>query len=125
MLYNKTTNSGFLCKGKIMPSSTILRGNVKDYFVCNPSLTPTAVTGTSSSQTFTVAGLLTTDIVNVSYNGGAQTAGISIANDYVSAANMLTIQFINSSGSSATPAAGNYLVEVLRTDGLPIVVNAG
>jgi hypothetical protein len=108
-----------------MPSSTILRGNVKDYFVCNPSLTPTAVTGTSSNQTFTIPGLLTTDIVNVSYNGGAQTAGVLIANDYVSATNMLTLQFVNVSGSSATPAAGNYLIEVLRVDGLPIAANAG
>jgi len=107
-----------------MPSSTILRGNVKDYFVCNPSITPTAVSGTASTQTFSVPGLLTTDITNVSYNGGAQTAGIIIANDYVSAAGVLTIQFANVSGSSATPAAGNYLVEVLRTDGLPIPVNA-
>ena len=107
-----------------MPSTTILRGNVKDYFLANPSLTPAAVTGTSSSQTFSVPGLLTTDITNVSFNGGAQTAGIIIANDYVSANNVLTIQFVNVSGASATPAAGNYLVEVLRSDGTPLPVNA-
>jgi len=106
-----------------MPSTTILRGNVNAYFLANPSLTPSAVTGTSASQSFTVPGLLTTDITNVSFNGGAQTAGIAIANDYVSAANTLTIQFVNTSGSSATPASGSYLIEVLRSDG-PIPVNA-
>jgi len=106
-----------------MPSTTILRGNVNNYFLANPTLTPTAVSGTSSSQAFTVPGLLTTDITNVSYNGGAQTTGIVIANDYVSANNTLTIQFVNTSGSSATPASGSYLIEVLRSDG-PIPLNA-
>jgi len=106
-----------------MPSTTILRGNVNNYFLANPTLTPTAVSGTSSSQTFSVPGLLTTDITNVSFNGGAQTAGIVIANDYVSANGVLTIQFVNASGSSATPASGSYLIEVLRSDG-PIPLNA-
>ena len=109
-----------------MPSTTILRGNVKDYFVINPSITPAQVNANStSSQTFTIYGLLTTDIINTSYNGGAQTAGIIISNDYVSAANTVTIQFLNATSSAATPASGNYTIEVLRTDGLPIPVSAG
>jgi hypothetical protein len=109
-----------------MPSTTILRGNVKDYFVIAPSLTPSAVNANSTaSQTFTVPGILATDIINTSYNGGAQTAGIVITNDYASAANTITIQFMNVTGTSATPASGNYLIEVLRTDGLSIPVNAG
>jgi hypothetical protein len=66
---------------------------------------------------------LTTDVLTVSPTG-AQTTGIIIANDYVSAANTLTIQFGNLTASSATPASGQYLIEIIRADG-PIPATAG
>jgi hypothetical protein len=106
-----------------MPSTSILRGNILQYFLVQPTITPAAVAAnTTASQTFTVAGLLTTDIVNSSYNG-TQTTGIFTANDYVSAANTLMIQFGNLTASSATPASGTYLIEVIRADG-PIPATA-
>ena len=107
-----------------MPSTTILRGNILNYFLIQPTLTPAAVAAnTTAAQSFTVPGLLTTDVLTVSPIG-AQTTGIIIANDYVSAANTLTIQFGNLTASSATPAAGSYLIEVIRADG-PIPATAG
>jgi hypothetical protein len=107
-----------------MPSTTILRGNILNYFLIQPTLTPVAVAAnTTAAQSFTVPGLLTTDVLTVSPIG-AQTTGIIIANDYVSAANTLTIQFGNLTASSATPAAGSYLIEVIRADG-PIPATAG
>jgi hypothetical protein len=107
-----------------MPSTTVLRGNILQYFLIQPTLTPVAVAAnTTAAQTFTVPGLLTTDFLTVSFNG-AQTTGIIIANDYVSAANTLTIQFGNLTASSATPASGQYLIEVIRADG-PIPATAG
>jgi hypothetical protein len=30
---------------------------------------------------------------------------------------VLTLQFINTSGASATPVAGNYLIEIIRNEG--------
>ena len=107
-----------------MPSTTVLRGNILQYFLIQPTLTPVAVAAnTTAAQTFTVPGLLTTDVLTVSPTG-AQTTGIIIANDYVSAANTLTIQFGNLTASSATPASGQYLIEIIRADG-PIPATAG
>ena len=107
-----------------MTSTTILRGKMLNYFLIQPTLTPVAVAAnTTAAQSFTVPGLLATDVLTVSPIG-SQTTGIIIANDYVSAANTLTIQFGNLTASSATPAAGSYLIEVIRADG-PIPATAG
>jgi hypothetical protein len=100
-----------------MPSTTICRGNILSYTVIQVSITPAATAAsTSAAQTFTVPGLVTTDIVNVQCTG-AQTAGIFIADARVSADNILSIQFGNCTVSSATAASGNYIVEVLEIEG--------
>jgi hypothetical protein len=96
--------------------TTILRGNILNSFLVFPSLTPSAVSGTQATQTFTIAGLQVNDFVNVTFNG-AQTTGVGIANVWVSAANTLSIQFTNGTGSSATPAAGTYILGVDRLEG--------
>lgn len=100
-----------------MPSTTITRGNILSYTLLQTNITPAATAAnTSAAQTFTVPGLVTTDIVHVSCSG-AQTAGIFIANARVSAANTLSIQFANCTGTSATAASGNYIVEVIDVEG--------
>ena len=100
-----------------MPSTTICRGNILSYTVIQVSITPAATAAnTSAAQTFTVPGLVTTDIVNVQC-GGAQTAGIFVADARVSADNTLSIQFANCTGTSATAASGNYIVEIIDVEG--------
>jgi hypothetical protein len=100
-----------------MPSTTICRGNILSYTVIQVSITPAATAAnTSAAQTFTVPGLVTTDIVNVQCSG-AQTAGIFVADARVSADNTLSIQFANCTGTSATAASGNYIVEVIDVEG--------
>jgi len=103
--------------------TTILRGNIYQSFLVYPSLTPAAVSGTQATQTFSIAGLQVNDCVNVSLNG-AQTTGVGIANAWVSAAGVLSIQFSNSTGSSATPAAGTYILAVDRLEGTVLPTNA-
>ena len=103
--------------------TTILRGNINNSFLVGAALTPAAVSGTQATQTFTIPGLQTYDFVNICLNG-AQTTGVGIANVWVSAANTLSIQFTNSTGSSATPAAGTYILGVDRSESLPLQSNA-
>jgi hypothetical protein len=124
-LYNKTTNSGFLCKGKIMSlQTTILRGNIYASFLVYASLTPAQVAGsTTVTQTFTIPGLQVNDCINVSLNG-AQTTSISITSAWVSAANTLSIQFVNASGSAVTPVAGTYILACDRLEGTILPTNA-
>ena len=106
-----------------MSSTTIARGNAHETFYISPSLTPSAVTTYYGNQNFTIPGLLTTDTVIVVGYIGTQTAGIAYAEAEVTAANTLQIQFINVSGSSATPASGSYVLNVIRFEG-PLPVTA-
>lgn len=79
------------------------------------SLTPTSVATISAPiQNFaaTGIGLLTTDSVVVTPPGG--TAGVAQAAAWVSAADQLSIQFVNPTAGSLTPPAGTYLVDVFR-----------
>jgi hypothetical protein len=100
-------------------------GNVAKEGVFLISLTPTAVaTVTTAAQNFasTGIGLLVGDIVSVAFQG-AQTAGVGVLDAYVSAADQLTIRFINPTAGSVTPAAGTYAVSVQRPNASPSVSN--
>lgn len=107
-----------------MPSTTISRGNILVNMMAGVTLTPTALTAsTTTAQTFTIPGLVLNDAVNVTFNG-AQTAGVGIGNAYVSAANVLTIVFTNSTAAGTpTPAAGVYIVLVDRAEHQPLPTN--
>ena len=107
-----------------MSSTTITRGNSHETFYVAPSLTPAAVgANTTAVQTFSLPGLQTTDIVLVVGFNGNQTAGIWAVEADCFANNVLTIQFGNNTGSSATPAAGVYTIQVVRLEG-PAPINA-
>ena len=107
-----------------MPSTTIARGNALNTFYIQPSLTPAAVAANiTAAQTFTIAGLETTDHVTVSC-AAAQTAGLFIADARVSAANTLSVQFGNLTAGSLTPTAGSYIIDVIRFEG-PLPTTAG
>lgn len=101
-----------------MSSTTITRGNSHETFYIQPSITPVAVAAnTTAAQTFTVAGLQTTDQVQVFGFNGSQTTGIIIAEADCLTANVLTIQFGNFTSGSLTPAAGVYTIQVVRLEG--------
>jgi hypothetical protein len=79
------------------------------------TLAPAAVaTVTAPVQTFaaTGIGLLTTDSVVVT--PPSATAGVAQAAAWVSAADTLSIQFVNPTAGSLTPPTGIYLVDVFR-----------
>ena len=79
------------------------------------SLTPTSVATISAPvQNFaaTGIGLLTTDTVVVT--PPSATAGVTQGSTWVSAADQLSIQFVNPTAGSLTPPAGTYLITVFR-----------
>ena len=101
-----------------MSSTTVTRGNVRETFVIGPTLAPAAVSAyTSAVQTFSVPGLLTTDLVQTIGAVGVQTAGIVPGESDVYNNGVLSIQFLNVTNASATPAQGVYAIQVTRVEG--------
>lgn len=84
--------------------------------VYTPSLSPAAVAGTTSAtQTFTVTGLTTSDIVTVN-PVAALPAGLVISACWVSAADTLSISFGNLTAGSLTPTASSaYRILAVRS----------
>jgi hypothetical protein len=100
-----------------MPSTTIARGNSLSTFYIQPTLTPTAVATAGASQNYSVPGLLTTDNIIVLGIVGSQTNGVVAAEADCLTAGVLTIQWLNATGSSATPATGQYVLQIVRSEG--------
>ena len=111
-----------------MPSTTIARGNAHETFYIAPNITPAALTtsATQSLQTFAIPGLQTTDIVSLQQYQGNQTSNVIVSNVDVATANVLTVQFQNTScaATAITPAAGVYQFQVVRIEGAPQSTNA-
>jgi hypothetical protein len=107
-----------------MSSTTVTRGNSHETFYIGPSLAPAAVAAyTSAVQTFSVPGLLASDLVMVIGAIGVQTAGILPGEADCYTNGVLSIQFLNVTAASATPAQGAYAIQVTRVEG-PLPANA-
>ena len=107
-----------------MSSTTVTRGNSHETFYIGPTLAPAAVAAyTSAVQTFSVPGLLTTDLVQTIGAVGVQTAGILPGESDCYTNGVLSIQFLNVTAASATPAQGVYAIQVTRVEG-PLPANA-
>ena len=107
-----------------MPSTTLSRGNIIASFVIAPALTPVSVAGAiSAEQNFTIPGIQVGDFVDV-YAQVAQTAGIGISNSRVSAANILTVSFSNTTAGALVPVAGSYAMIISRPESLPLPTTA-
>lgn len=81
------------------------------------SVTATAQTATKSTVTkvdYTVSGLAVGDFVSVAATKAVGT-GVSLGSSYVSAANTLSVEYINATASDVTTAADVYLVFVARS----------
>lgn len=99
-----------------MPGTVRAGGNLVYDWLIGPTLTPIAVAGsTAVEQPFTIPGLQLSDYVDVNCSV-AQTAGISIGNVRVSAANTLQIEFANSTVGSLTPVSAQYLINIGRCE---------
>lgn len=91
------------------------------------SLTPAAsVSGASSStSTYTINGLVVNDMIDL-YPQAALQALLSLGSIWVSAANTLSVQWVNSSAStsSGSPAAINFIILVNRSTLNPYTLNS-
>ena len=74
----------------------------------------TAVKSTVTSVNYTVNGLAVGDFVSVQPTKSVGT-GVSLGSAWVSAANTLTVQYINATAGDVTTAADVYLVLVARS----------
>ncbi len=104
-------------------ASDVPLGNVANILLLQAALTPAEVAAaTTAQQTFTVNGLLTTDVVLV--QKPTSQAGIGLAGARVTAANTLGITFVNATAATATtPTAGEvYIITVIRREsqGFPL-----
>lgn len=80
--------------------------------VYRPTIAPSAVAAaTVASETFTVAGLDISDIVEV--NPGIATIGVSGA--YVSAKDTLTVIFTNPTAGEISPASSMWIIKATRS----------
>ncbi len=77
------------------------------------TLNPASVAAnTVARQTFTVAGLTTTDVITV--NPPSLTTGLNLIGFRVSAADTVELTFWNSTGSPIDPASEAYLIVAIR-----------
>ena len=82
-------------------------------FVTSASLDVASVAAnTTAEQTFTVAGLETTDVVFVSKQ--ALSAGLGVCGARVSAADTLALTFNNNTAAPIDPAAQTYLICAIK-----------
>lgn len=95
----------------------VITGNVQSLSVVTATLSPAAVSATTSAeQLFTVPGVLTTDML-VEVNKPTAQAGLCIVGVRVAAANSVGITFANVTGGSITPTAGEaYKFMLARPD---------
>lgn len=99
-----------------MPASDISRGNVQYGFLVAQSITPGALTASTSQElSFTVPGILATDIISGIVPPALQTAGVVISYGRVTAANTVAIGFGNVTAGTPTPVAGIYTFHICRT----------
>ena len=100
-------------------------GNVAGNFILYASLTPAASVGTNSStvSTYTVNGLQIGDCIDLypQQNLATSTTYLTIGAVWVSAANTLSIQWVNSTSSTGAsgPTAVPFVIQVTRPGLLP------
>lgn len=95
----------------------VITGNVQSIGVVSVALSPAQVAAnTTSEQTFTVPGVLSTDLLG-EVNKPSSQAGLGIAGIRVTAANTIGITFSNNTGAGITPTASEtYKFLLVRPD---------
>lgn len=93
----------------------IISGNTASVSNVSVSWTPAEVaTITAPAQTVTVPGVRLGDCVFVTPPG--QVAGVTIGSARVSAADTVSVQFVNPTVGALTPTAGTHLFTIIRAD---------
>lgn len=97
----------------------ITSGNVRGLWLVQFVFDAAAVsTVTTAEQTVTVPGLRPSDVVFI--NKPSLTAGVGIANARCSAADTLSITYVNPTAGSVNPASETYTALIVRASGSPV-----
>jgi hypothetical protein len=105
-------------------STSIPRGNLLKLFAVQVTFDPAAVaTITTAEQNVTVTGVKVGDIV-IAVNKPTLTAGVGIVNARVSAADTVSVQFVNPTAGSVNPASETYTFVIARPEPMGSVFNA-
>jgi hypothetical protein len=97
-------------------STSILRGNLLKVFAVQVTFNPASVAAaTSAEQSVTVNGVLPSDIV-MAVNKPSVTAGVGIVNARASAANTVTLTFMNATAGAIDPASEVYTFIIGRAE---------
>ena len=98
----------------------IIAGNVFAAGVVSITLDPASIgAATTSSQVFTVPGVRVGDVVTVNAPV-ALNAGLGVVNAFVTAADTVSVRFINATAGAIDPAAGTYLFYVTRPESVHV-----
>lgn len=100
-------------------TTTVLRGNIARAFLVTVTYDPANITGTATTteQDITVTGVKVGDFVMV--NKPSSTAGVTIGNARVKAADTVSIQWVNPTAGAVNPASEAYLIAVFRPENTP------
>jgi hypothetical protein len=109
--YRERYRTGFVASySGVLP--TLFEADTRIY-TATVNWTPGAVNAnTSAEQTITVTGLKTTDQINITPPGA--TAGLVLGGARASTTDTLSVRWGNVTAGPLTPAAGNYLISVVR-----------
>lgn len=99
-------------------STGLKTGNVLGFGVAQVTFNPASVAAaTTAEQTITVPGVKTTDMVFVSKP--TLSAGLGIANARVSAADTVSVTFINATAAPIDAGSEVYTIMWVRAESLP------
>jgi hypothetical protein len=108
-------------------STNIARGNIVKMFAVSVTWDPAAVaTITTAEQNVTVPGVQVGDIV-MAWNKPSNTTGAMPVNCRVSAANTVSVSFVNPTAGSVNPASEAWIFVIARPESpsaLPSIFNA-
>lgn len=105
-----------------MPSTTINRGNILSSTLVSVSLGAQTIAGASGEVSVTIQGVVPGSVAFATFSG-TQTTGVACVNARVTAANTVSLQFVNATGSSAVTVAGNYYILIAQPENLPLPSN--
>jgi hypothetical protein len=94
----------------------ITAGNTANISIVSVSCTPAeSAAVTAVAQTFTVPGVKVGDVVLVTPPSNA--SSVSVGGAWASAADTVSVQFINPTAGNLTAPSGTYIFTIFRRDG--------
>lgn len=108
-------------------STSVVRGNVRALYVVQVTYNPANITGTATTteQDIPVSGVAVNDIC-IGVSKPSHSAGVTIGNVRVKAADTISIQWANPTVAAVDPGSETYTIVMVRPElPIPSIVNIG